>query len=247
MDLPKRIVGNWKMYKTPEETKKFFEVFIPLNLKKTSEVWFAVPYVDIAFAKEAVAGSDIEIGAQNVHEAKEGAYTGEISVEMLRGVGASFTLVGHSERRRYFQEDEAKISQKIQRALEGGLSVILCVGESQKEREEGQMKEVLTRQLIGGLKGISSMEKITIAYEPIWAIGTGKAAIPEEAQEAHAFCRKCLSMLYGEVVSQTIRILYGGSVSSENGSSFLKQNDIDGVLVGGASLKPEEFARLANI
>lgn len=220
------VVGNWKMYKTVSESVEFVKTLAPLIEGSQAEVWLAVPYTAIAPTAEVAEG--IVIGAQNMNDATEGAFTGEIAARMLLDVGARFVVLGHSERRHVFGEGNDFIRRKLERALSSGLRPILCVGETLEEREAGQTEETISRQL----KGVSG--DIVLAYEPVWAIGTDKAATPEMAQEVHSFCRTILD----------VPILYGGSVKPENAEAIMAQSDIDGLLVGGASLDPKTFASI---
>ena len=229
------IAGNWKMYKTVPEAVEFVKTLAPLVADSQAEVWVAVPYTAIAAAAEVAAGTNIRIGAQNMNDASEGAFTGEIAARMLVDAGASFVLVGHSERRHLFGESDAFVNRKVKRALADGLRPIVCVGETLEQRDAGQTAEVLKEQVAGSLSGVDG--NFVLAYEPVWAIGTGRSATPEEAQKEHALLRD----LVGDH-----QILYGGSVKPENASALLAQPDIDGLLVGGASLSPESFAKIVK-
>lgn len=242
------IAGNWKMFKTPSEAKEYIQAFAPLVRPAQAKVLLAVPYVDLASAVEAAQGSNIEIGAQNMHEGDSGAFTGEISGKMLRAVGASFVLIGHSERRQIFHETNALINKKMKKALEVGLTPILCYGETGPERESGRTKEVLENQLAEGLEGFSAedLSKIILAYEPVWAIGTGKTATPEMAEEAHKDSRAFLAKKWSSSAADKMAILYGGSVKADNVSALMAKENIDGALVGGASLDPSGFAQIVN-
>lgn len=229
------IIGNWKMYKTGKEAKDFFATFLPLLKKEAPSVACAVPFTAIQSAENPT----VLIGAQNMHDAEEGAFTGEISAKMLKDAGAEFVILGHSERRTLFHESNEFIQRKVERAVKAGIRVVLCVGETLQEREKGLTEKVLTTQLKECLHGISSLDLIDIAYEPMWAIGTGKTATPEIAQAAHQHCRSVIG-------SESTRILYGGSVKLDSIRSLIAQKDIDGALVGGASLDPAGFAELVN-
>jgi len=193
---------------------------------------------------EALSGSSIEMGGQNCYVKESGAYTGEISPQMLKDVGCTWTIIGHSERRQYFNETDDFLNQKLKFALASGLKVMFCVGETLEERESGQMADVLERQVIKGLVGLSDsdFDNMSVAYEPVWAIGTGKTATPEQAQEAHAFIRGLLSKQFGAAVAEKVRIQYGGSVKADNAGELMAKPDVDGALVGGASLKADSFA-----
>lgn len=234
--MNKIIAGNWKMHKTIEEASLFLEALIPMIRGAKARVLIAPPFTALSKCCKIAAGSQIEIGAQNMGDAEEGAYTGEISGRMLKEAGASFVILGHSERRTIFGETDALINRKLHRALSDALTPILCIGETDRQREEGESEKVLKRQLDGSLKGISDLKKVIIAYEPVWAIGTGKSATPEMAQEMHWTIRQHLG--------QKLPILYGGSVKPANIESLLIQPDIDGALIGGASLEVEAFAKM---
>ena len=243
------MAGNWKMYKTPAETTAFFEKFRPLVEKSEHcEIVICPPFTNLAAAVDAVKGSRIRIGAQNVHWAKEGAFTGETSGPMLNAAGVTHTLVGHSERRQYFNETDATVLKRTQAALEFGLSPIVCVGECLEDRESGNTANVLIGQCRQGIYGLSEQQfaKIAIAYEPVWAIGTGKTATPEMAADAHRTIRAHVREKYGKDAADAIRILYGGSVKPDNARTLMAQPEIDGVLVGGASLDPVGFASIVN-
>jgi triosephosphate isomerase len=247
--MPKNliVVGNWKMYKTAREAAGYLEELIPLIDGCTASVFLAVPYTSIASATKAAKGTGVVIGAQNMNDAREGAFTGEIAALMLKEAGAEFVLLAHSERRHYFGETNEFIQRKVVRALADDLIPILCVGETLEERDAGQTEEILREQIESGLKGVPTEEvgKLVLAYEPVWAIGTGKSASAKIAQESHAFCRVVLSDLFGKRKAGTIPILYGGSVSEQNIENLIAQKDIDGVLVGGSSLDPKTLSHIA--
>ena len=242
------IAGNWKMYKTQEEVREFIRELTPQLKQSKPEVYLAVPFTLIRKAYKGARDTKIVIGAQNMHDELEGAFTGEISAPMLKDVHAHFVVLGHSERRNIFKEDDAFINRKVKRALSTDLQVILCIGELQNERDEGRTEEVLQKQLDESLKEIAvdRLKHIVIAYEPVWAIGTGKTATPEIAEKAHAFCRAYVAERWGVEAAEAMRILYGGSVKPDNVSSLMAQPNIDGALVGGASLKVDSFAKLIN-
>lgn len=247
-DRPIVIVGNWKMYQTIDASLSYLVDLIPLVRDATSKIYLAVPFTSIGpMAKEAKE-TNIVIGAQNMHNASEGAFTGEIAGKMLTEAGAKFVIIGHSERRRLFHEDNAFINSKVKRALKDGLQPILCIGENAQEREEGKTSEVLKSQLTECLAGVDAdkLSDILVAYEPVWAIGTGLAATPELAQESHHLCREFLREIGGKEVADKIGILYGGSVKPENAKALIEQSDIDGLLVGGASLSVESFSKIIN-
>jgi len=243
------MAGNWKMYKTPAETTVFFEKFRPLVEKaEHCEIVICPPFTNLAAAVDAAKGTRISVGSQNVAWAKEGAFTGEISGPMLKAVGVAHAIVGHSERRQYFGETDETVLKRAQAALEFGLTPIVCVGERLEERESGATEAVLTRQFGKGIAGLTAAQfaKIVIAYEPVWAIGTGKTATPEMAADAHRAIRAQVRAAFGHMAGDAIRILYGGSVKPDNVKTLMAQTEIDGVLVGGASLDPVGFASIVN-
>jgi triosephosphate isomerase len=238
------IAANWKMFKTPAEAKAFVDAFLPLVAGHTRDEIALFPSpVLLPTVIDACKGSNIAVGAQNIHFAEEGAFTGETSVGQLKAVGGTHTLIGHSERRQYFAETDEIVNKKLHTALKHGLVPVVCVGEVLAEREAGKTADVLVRQTAAALAGITAEAAgtIVIAYEPVWAIGTGKTATPEMAAEAHRIIRTEVARLLGSTVADKMRILYGGSVKPENASTLLNQPEIDGALVGGASLKPESF------
>jgi triosephosphate isomerase len=237
------------MYKTPDQTHEFFRDFLPLVSGHTrDEIVVCPPYVDLAAAIEAAKGSGVAIGGQNVHWKEEGAFTGEISSAMLLAVGVTHVIVGHSERRQYFGETDDAVNLRLKAALEAGLTPICCVGEVLEEREAGLTDDVLRRQCVRAFHAISAKKaaKLVVAYEPVWAIGTGKTATPELAAEAHAVIRNEATEIFGEQFAANLRILYGGSVKPENASALMAQEEIDGALVGGASLDPKSFAAIVK-
>ena len=243
------MAGNWKMYKTPSETASFFESFRPLVANsKRCDIVICPPFVDLPAAVECARGTNIAIGGQDLHWAKEGAYTGEVSAAMLLGAGCQWVIVAHSERREYFGETEETALKKLCSALEAGLKPIYCVGEKLDAREAGKTHEVLSRQLSGCACGLTpeQFRGIAIAYEPVWAIGTGKVATPEMAAAAHAFIRGQIADTFGAEAAEACRILYGGSVKPDNVAGLMAQDQIDGALVGGASLDPVGFASIVN-
>jgi triosephosphate isomerase len=240
------IAANWKMHKTIPEAEEFLSEFVPL-VREVNNVTIVIapPFTSLARVAERCNDTNILIAAQNMFYEEKGAYTGEISPAMLADVGCSFVIAGHSERRQYFLETDEIVNKKIRAARKQGLGVIFCIGESLAEREAGKTFEVLRRELEGGLNGIDPASDIIFAYEPVWAIGTGKTASPEQAQEAHAFIREGLKTFYGKKAEE-LCIIYGGSVTPENVDALMTCTDVDGALVGGASLKPESFARLVK-
>jgi len=243
------IAANWKMYKTPAEAKAFMDAFLPLvkDHSRDEIALFPSPVL-LPTVIEAAKGSNVAVGSQNIHFAAEGAYTGETSIGQLKAIGGTHTLIGHSERRQYFGETDEIVNQKLKASLEAGLIPVLCIGEVLAEREGGKTADVLATQLEGALAGITAevAAPIVIAYEPVWAIGTGKTATPEMAEETHQVVRAVVAKLLGADVAAAVRILYGGSVKPENASSLLNQPNIDGALVGGASLKADSFAKIAQ-
>lgn len=246
------IAGNWKMNMGPKETASFFEQLDDAAQKDINGVDAVVcpPFVSLASAFSArKSGSAVKIGAQNVHFEDNGAFTGEISTTMLNELGCDFVILGHSERREYFGEDDAVVNKKVKKALADGITPIVCVGEVLAERKEGRHFDVVKQQTAGSLAGLSPSEakQIIIAYEPVWAIGTGETASPEQAQEMHAFIRQQLAGLFHDDIAEAVRILYGGSMKPGNAGELLQQPDVDGGLVGGASLKPSDFSELVAI
>jgi triosephosphate isomerase (TIM) len=239
------MAGNWKMYKTPAETHIFFEAFKPLVADSARcEIVICPPFPNLHAAVKETQGSNIAIGAQNLHWGREGAVTGEVSGHMLQAVGCSSVIIAHSERRQYFGETESDVVRKAQAALEYGLTPIVCVGERLEEREGNRTEEVLGEQFNGGLAPLTAEQfsKIVIAYEPVWAIGTGKTATPEMAAAAHRFIRAQAAEKFGDALAGAVRILYGGSVKPDNVTKLMDEEEIDGALVGGASLDPGTFA-----
>ncbi|MDE7329559.1 MAG: triose-phosphate isomerase [Clostridia bacterium] len=239
------IAGNWKMNMTAESGKQLIAELKPLVKEAKCEVALCVPAILIPAMVKAAKGSKIRIGAQNVHWAKSGAYTGEISAEMLKEYGVKYAIVGHSERRQYFGETDETVNKRTLAALENAITPIVCVGETLEERETGVTQKVLDRQLTEGLKGVEDVTKVVIAYEPVWAIGTGKTATDEQAQETIAYIRKRLGKLFGVRNANKVKIQYGGSMNAGNCKGLMAQPDIDGGLIGGASLKLD-FATIVN-
>jgi triosephosphate isomerase len=243
------IAANWKMYKTPAEAQTFLHTFLPLVKGQTgSEIVVCPPSVDLATALHSVKGSQVEVGAQNMHFAEEGAYTGEISPSMLVALGVSHVILGHSERRQYFAETDETVNKKLVAALKHHLIPIVCIGEHEEQRESGMTEEVVCRQVGRALHQIdpAKLRPMVIAYEPIWAIGTGKTATPGIAAEAHLIIRSEVARLVGRPVADALRILYGGSVKPENAEALLSQPEIDGALIGGASLDPHSLAAIVK-
>jgi triosephosphate isomerase (TIM) len=243
------IAANWKMYKTPAQAQEFVTAFLPLVAgHDRDEIVLCPSDTSLATVIPAVAGSNVAVGGQNMHFAEEGAYTGETSVLMLKAIGATHVLIGHSERRQYFNETDETVNKKLATALKHKLTPIVCIGEVLVEREAGHTDEVLRKQITLALTGVSpeDAESIVVAYEPVWAIGTGKTATPEMAAEAHLLIRSEIARRLGRNVADTIRILYGGSVKPDNATALLNQPEIDGALVGGASLDPNSFAKIVK-
>ena len=249
MNRKKIIAANWKMYKTPAESRQFMEEFVPLVAGHTrDEIVICPPFLDVAAVVEKAAGTGIEVGAQNLYWEKEGAFTAEISAGMVLGAGCKWVILGHSERRQYFGETDDTVNRRLKVALEAGLAPIVCVGEVKEEREAGITEDVLRRQCTRAFAGISARKaaKMAVAYEPVWAIGTGLTATPEMAVEAHVLIRQEAANVFGDDFAKHLRILYGGSVKPENAHALLSQTEIDGALVGGASLKADSFSKIVK-
>src|SRR5256885_3223930 len=243
----KVMAANWKMYKTPDQTRDFFQSFLPLVSGHTrDEIVVCPPFLDLPAALEAAKGSNVAIGAQNIHWKDEGAFTGETSAAQLLALGIKHVIIGHSERRQYFGETDDTVNLKLKAALEAGLIPIVCVGEVLEEREAGLTEDVLRRQCLRAFHAISGKKaaKLVVAYEPVWAIGTGKTATPQLAAEAHVLIRGEAAKAFGDKMAESLRILYGGSVKPENAKALMSEEEIDGALVGGASLNPTSFAAL---
>ena len=241
------IAGNWKMFKTRAETSAFFNALVPATRNvEHCDIVVAPPFTGLAAAVEETEGTRVAISAQDVHWEKEGAFTGEVSVRMLVELGCAYTIIGHSERRQYFGETDETVEKKTQAALAGDLKVIACVGETLAERDAGNALDVVRRQVRNGLGRLteSNLSHIIVAYEPVWAIGTGRTATPEIAAEMHAEIRKTFAEIYSAAAADTLRILYGGSVKPDNIAALMKKEDIDGALVGGASLDPASFSAI---
>lgn len=243
------IAGNWKMNFTPREAKKFIKAVTPLVAGKgCCDIVFCAPYVTVEAAVKAAKGTNIHIGAENVHYEDHGAFTGEVSARMLREIGAEYVIVGHSERRQYFAETDATVNLRTRAALAAGLKVILCLGEVKEQRLAGITDEVVGMQTKLDLAGISAedLKNVIIAYEPVWAIGTGLTATPEQAEETCAVIRKVIAGLYSKKVAESVTIQYGGSMNDKNAAELLAKPDVDGGLIGGASLVPEKFAAIVD-
>ena len=244
----KVIAGNWKMNMLPNEAMQFIDTLAPLVKNTENEVILCVPYTDLFYSLLTAQGTNIKIGAQNMHFEESGAYTGEVSGKMLKSIGVEYVIIGHSERRQYFNETDETVNKKIKAAFANGLKPIVCVGETLEQRENGQTEEIITSQIEKALDGLTEeqVENTIIAYEPIWAIGTGKTATAEQANETIKSIRDKICQIYGQMVSNGVIIQYGGSVKSTNAKEIFEMSDIDGGLVGGASLKPEEFSKIVN-
>ena len=243
------IAGNWKMYKTQAETRAFFQAFLPLVEAATHcEIVIAPPFTAISAAIEAARSSAVTVAAQNLHWEREGAFTGEVSARILIEAGCRSVIIGHSERRQYFGETDESVHRKTKAALDAGLTPIVCVGETLAEREGNRTQDVLSRQFESGLAALTPAQfsRILIAYEPVWAIGTGRTATPEMAAEAHGFLRQLAAARFSPEQASALRILYGGSVKPDNIRGLMAQEEIDGALVGGASLDPKSFASIVN-
>ena len=242
------IAGNWKMNNNIEESLKLVDEIKAINLNKDVEAVLCVPFTNLKDVKVAIKDTDIKLAAQNMHWEENGAYTGEISPNMLNELGVDYVLIGHSERRQYFNETDETVNKKVLSALAHNIAPIICVGETLEERESNREKQIVKDQVKKALKDVNknTIEKIVIAYEPIWAIGTGKTASSDQANEIIAFVREIIGDIYSETEKQIIRIQYGGSVRPDNVVELMGKSDIDGALVGGASLKAEDFAKLIN-
>ena len=248
MSRKKIIAGNWKMNKTPSQAAELINELIPLVKESDADVVICTPAVDIAVAAELTKGTNIAVGAQNLHWEESGAYTGEISADMLLDLGVEYVIIGHSERREYFAETDETVNKKVKKALEKGLTPILCCGETLQQREMGIMKEFVRMQIKADFLSISAEDakKVVIAYEPIWAIGTGKTATADQADEACGIIREVIAEIYDEATAEVIRIQYGGSMNAGNAVELLSKPNIDGGLIGGASLKAPDFSKITN-
>ena len=242
------IAGNWKMYKTAADAVAFAEEFKKIYAPSDVRVAIAAPYTQLWALKKAFEGTGIGVAAQNMHWEDQGAFTGEVSAPMLKEIGVDYCIIGHSERRQYFAETDETVNKKVRKALASGILPILCCGESLETRDAGQEKEFVGAQIRADFADIEAEDakKVTVAYEPIWAIGTGRTASPQQAQDMCAYIRTVLTELYGEDISEEITIQYGGSVKPANATELMSQDDIDGALVGGASLKPADFLEIVH-
>ena len=244
----KVIAGNWKMNMLPNETMSYIEQLEPLVKGTENEVILCVPYTDLFYAILTAQNTNIKIGAQNMHFEEKGAYTGEVSGKMLKSIGVEYVIIGHSERRQYFSETDETVNKKLKAAFANDLKPIVCVGETLEERESGKTAQIITKQTELALQGLTQeqVENTIIAYEPIWAIGTGKTATSEDANNSIKEIRNKIAEIYGQEIADSVIIQYGGSVKSSNAKELFEMSDIDGGLVGGASLKPEEFSKIVN-
>lgn len=247
MSRKKIIAGNWKMNMTPSQAVKLVEELAPLVKNDEVDVVYCVPAIDIVPVVDAVKGSNVQVGAENMYFEDKGAYTGEISAEMLVDAGVKYVIIGHSERRDYFKECDCMLNKKVKKAIEAGLTPILCCGESLEQRELGVTMDFIRLQIKSDLAGVSAddVKNLVIAYEPIWAIGTGKTATTEQAEEVCKGIRDCIGEIYDQATAEAVRIQYGGSVNAGNAAELFAQPDIDGGLVGGASLKAD-FGKIVN-
>lgn len=242
------IAGNWKMNKTIKESLEYVDKFKELLKDTDIEVVICTPFTQLYSVKEALKGTNIKLAAQNMHWEANGAFTGEISPMMLKEIDVDYCIIGHSERREYFNETDENVNKKVLKALESGIKPIVCVGETLDERDQNKTKDKIKNQVIKALQNVKNEDiaYIVFAYEPIWAIGTGKTATPQEANEVISYIREIIKELYNEEISEQVRIQYGGSVKPNNATEIMNQEDIDGALVGGASLKPEDFIEIVN-
>jgi triosephosphate isomerase len=242
------IAGNWKMNKTPAEAEQLVTELIPLVKDAKCDVVVCPPYVDLAVVANLLAGTNIKLGAQNIHWAPKGAFTGEVSADMLLAMGVSYAIVGHSERRQYFGETDETVNKRAKAALEANITPIVCVGETLDQREKGVTDTIVSKQTVAALAGIEADEvvKVVIAYEPIWAIGTGKTATSEDANTTIKVIRDAIASVYGQKIAEEVRIQYGGSMKPSNAAELMAMPEIDGGLIGGASLKSDEFAKVVN-
>ncbi len=242
------IAGNWKMNMTPAEAERLVAELIPLLKDAACEVVVCPPYVDLALVGKLLVGTNIKLGAQNIHWAPKGAFTGEVSADMLLAMGVSHAIVGHSERRQYFGETDETVNKRAKAALEANITPIICVGESLEQRESGVTDTIVSKQTVAALAGFSTEEVVrsVIAYEPIWAIGTGKTATNEDANTTIKVIRDAIASVYGQKVADEVRIQYGGSMNAKNASELMAMPEIDGGLIGGASLKSEDFSKVVH-
>ena len=248
MARTKIIAGNWKMNKTPSQAVELIKELIPAVKESDADVVICTPAIDLAIATELTKGTNIAVGAENMHWDESGAYTGEISADMLLDLGVKYVIIGHSERREYFAETDETVNKKVKKALEKGLTPILCCGETLEQREAGIMEDFIRMQIKLDMAGVAAddAKKVVIAYEPIWAIGTGKTATADQAEEVCALIRETIKELYDDATADAIRIQYGGSMNAGNAVELLSKPNIDGGLIGGASLKAPDFSKITN-
>ena len=240
------IAGNWKMNKNQAEARELINELLPLVKDAEAEVAICVPFTNLELAVELTKGTNVKVGAQNVHFAKSGAYTGEISADMLKELGVEYVIIGHSERRQYFGETDESVNMRLKQALAKGLKPIVCVGETLTEREKNKTKRVLKKQVLEGFKDVVDFTDIVIAYEPVWAIGTGKTATAEDANKTIGYIRSLVKKTWGAEVAKSLRIQYGGSMKPSNAKELMAMRNIDGGLIGGAALKAQDFASIVN-
>ncbi len=242
------IAGNWKMNMTPDEAKALVSELIPLVKDAKAEVVVCPPYVDLSVVQPLIAGTNIKLGSQSIHWAAKGAFTGEVSADMLKAFGVSYAIIGHSERRQYFGETDESVNARAKAAIATGITPIICVGESLDQREAGETDAFVSGQTVAALKDIpaADVEKLVIAYEPIWAIGTGRTATNEQANETIGVVRAAIAGVYGRETAEKVRIQYGGSMNPKNATELMAMPEIDGGLIGGASLKAEDFSKVVN-
>ncbi|NLF56814.1 MAG: triose-phosphate isomerase [Candidatus Hydrogenedens sp.] len=242
------IAGNWKMNLVPDEAEQLVLALIPLVRDARCDVVVCPPYTDLSAVGRLLSGTNVRLGAQNVHWAPKGAFTGEISAEMLHALGVEYAIIGHSERRQYFGETDETVNKRLKAALAASITPIVCVGETLEQRENGVTNTIVSKQTVAALAGVEAAEvpKIVIAYEPIWAIGTGRTATPRDANDTIAVVRSAVSGVYGGEIAERVRIQYGGSMNGGNGASLMEMPEIDGGLIGGASLKPQDFAAIVH-
>lgn len=247
--MKKYIFGNFKMNMTLKETEAYIEKFLPLTNSTKNEVAIFPSFVNLMFAKQKLISSKVLLGAQNVASEASGAFTGEVSAKMLKAVGVNYVIIGHSERRKMFYEKNEQIDKKIKQALGEGLKIVLCIGESKYERQTKKIQPVLEREILEVIHGLyeNELKNIIIAYEPLWAIGTGKLPTTKDVEEAVCIIRECIKKEFSESAAKNIKILYGGSINSSNAKNYVNANGINGLLVGGASLGPDEFAKIASV
>ena len=242
------IAGNWKMNNTPDEAEQLVLALIPLVRNAKCDVVVCPPYTDLVAVSKLIEGTNISLGAQNIHWAAKGAFTGEISADMLKALNVAYAIIGHSERRQYFGETDESVNKRLKTALAEGITPIVCVGETLEQRENGSTNTIVSMQVVAALAGVeaSDVQKVVVAYEPIWAIGTGKTATAEDANSTIGVIRAAIASVYGKDVSERVRIQYGGSMNPKNASELMAMPEIDGGLIGGASLKADDFSKVVH-